>query len=146
MAQALEVTALIQSHLASGSVSDIQVILDTIDAEVQRHRIAGIIGGGAYGTTDFVAALIALQSGAPEQGFVLLDAAVDQGEYVPTNQAYLRFIYDDAAFAPILAKQKANQARERDKVLAVVCTDNPYADVWVPMESTCGGVAAANVN
>jgi len=146
MAQALEATALLQSHLAGGSVSDIEVIVDTINTEVQRHRVAGILGGGAYGTTDFVAALIALQSGEREQGFTLLDAAVEQGEYVPTNQEYLRFIYDDPAFAPILAKQKANQSREREKFFAVVCTDNPYADVWVPMESTCSGVAAASVN
>ena len=55
-------------------------------------------------------------------------------------------MYDDPGFAPILAKQKANQARERDKFLSVVCVDNPYADVWVPMESTCGDYAAANVN
>lgn len=30
------------------------------------------------------------------------------------------------------------QARERKQVLDVVCTDNPYAEIWQPSEATCG--------
>jgi tetratricopeptide (TPR) repeat protein len=142
-------TALIQASLAVGSNNtDIDVILDAMDAAVRRNRSAGIIGGGAgeYPATAFVAALAALQSGDREKGFAYLDTAVDVGEYIPLNFEFLRFIYDDPKFAPILAKQEANQAREREKFLSVVCSDNPNADVWVPMESTCSDYAAANVN
>jgi len=145
----MQATALIQASLAVGSNNtDIDVILDAMDAEVRRNRSAGIIygGGGTDAATDLVAALAALQSGDREKGFAYLDTAVDVGEYIPLNFEFLRFIYDDPKFAPILAKQEANQAREREKFLSIVCSDNPYADVWVPMESTCSDYAAANVN
>ncbi len=144
--QAVDATALIQARSASGSDADVDVILDAMNADVQRLRLAGFIGDGLSKSTDYAAALVSLQSGEREQGFAFLEAAVDQGTYIPTKLEFLRFMYDDPGFAPILAKQKANQARERDKFLSVVCVDNPYADVWVPMESTCSDYAAANVN
>ena len=103
------------------------------------RKLAAIIFTDIVGYT-------AMMAKDEQQGLALLDAAVKQGEFIPTNQEYLRFIYDDAAFAPILARQQANQARERDKVLSVVCLDNPYADVWVPMESTCSGYVEPSVN
>ena len=144
--QAVDATALIQARSASGSDADVDVILDAMNADVQRLRLAGFIGDGLFKSTDYAAALVSLQSGEREQGFAFLEAAVDQGTYIPTKLEFLRFMYDDPGFAPILAKQKANQARERDKFLSVVCVDNPYADVWVPMESTCSDYAAASVN
>ena len=46
-------------------------------------------------------------------------------------------VYDDPDFAPILAVQQDRQKRERDKFLAVVCSDNPYTTVWQPEDGTC---------
>ena len=46
-------------------------------------------------------------------------------------------LYDDPGFAPIRASQEARQARERERFLAIVCPDNPYAAVWQPAEGTC---------
>ena len=34
------------------------------------------------------------------------------------------------------------QARERNRFLSIVCTNNPYADVWQPAEETCDRFAA----
>jgi hypothetical protein len=53
-------------------------------------------------------------------------------------------LYDDPGFAPIRESQEARQAREREKFLAVVCADNPYADFWQPAEGTCERFAAAS--
>ena len=130
-------TAWIQAQLALNSDADVGVILDALGADVQRQRAAGFIGDGLYRSTDFDAALLALQSGKREQGFAFLDSAVDQGYFISTNLEFLGFIYDDAAFAPILAKQEVARTREREKFLSVVCVDNPYSDVWVPLPSTC---------
>ncbi len=58
----------------------------------------------------------------------------------------LQAIYDDPGCAPILARQEARQVRERDKILAIVCTDNPYEAVWQPAEGTCERFAAASGN
>jgi len=130
-------TAWIQAQLALNSDADVGVILDALGANVQRQRAAGFIGDGLEQSTDFDAALLALQSGQNEQGFEYLDSAVDQGYFIWTNLEFLGFIYDDAAFAPILAKQEAASTREREKFLSVVCVDNPYSNVWVPLPSTC---------
>jgi hypothetical protein len=133
----LVATALIQAQLALNSDADVGVILDALGAEVQRKRAAGIIGEGPFQSTDFDAALLALQSGQNEQGFEFLDSAVDQGYFISTNLEFLGFIYDDPAFAPILAEQEAASTREREIFLSAVCVDNPYSDVWVSLPSTC---------
>ena len=69
--------------------------------------------------------------------------ATASGIFVPRNLAYMQPIYDDPDFVPILERQKIRQARERSKVLAVVCVDNPYESVWQPEDGTCEGFAPA---
>jgi hypothetical protein len=54
-----------------------------------------------------------------------------------TSEAYLQTLYDDPGFATIRKMQESRQAQERNKFLAIVCTDNPYAAVWQPEEGTC---------
>ncbi len=44
--------------------------------------------------------------------------------------------------AAVRASQEARQTRERERFLAIVCTDNPYAAVWQPAEGTCERFAA----
>jgi len=58
------------------------------------------------------------------------------------RETYLQVLYDDPGFAPIRASQEARQKREREKFLAIVCTDNPYAAVWQPEDGTCEQFAA----
>jgi hypothetical protein len=62
---------------------------------------------------------------------------------VPTS-ATLHFA--SAACRPIRAGQEARQARERNKFLAIVCTDNPYEKVRQPTEGTCEQFAFEDVN
>jgi hypothetical protein len=63
--------------------------------------------------------------------------------FIPQREAYLQTLYDDPGFAPIRASQ---EARQRDRFLAIVCTDNPYATVWQPAEGTCERFAAVGAN
>jgi hypothetical protein len=62
--------------------------------------------------------------------------------FILPNEAYLQTLYDDPGFTPIIAGQKARQARERNRFLSIVCTDNPYEEVWQPAEGTCERFAA----
>ncbi len=55
-------------------------------------------------------------------------------------------LYDDPGYAPIRASQAARQVRERNRFLAIVCTDNPYEAVWQPAEGTCERYAEAANN
>ena len=86
---------------------------------------------------DYEEGLAEYLSGNRENGLALLDQATKDGVFIPPNDAYLQALYDDPGFAPIMARQEARQVREREKVLAVVCENNPYEAVWRPAEETC---------
>jgi tetratricopeptide (TPR) repeat protein len=81
--------------------------------------------------------LAAFLSADYEQGLTLIREAVENGYFVLPNEAYLQALYDDSGFAPVLAAQRERQKRERDKFLAIVCSDNPYEAVWQPEGETC---------
>jgi len=86
------------------------------------------------------------RAGEREKGFALIDQSVEDGFFIPQKEAYLQELYDEPAFAPIKAKQEARMARERERFLSIVCTDNPYAVVWQPSPGTCERIAAAGRN
>jgi hypothetical protein len=68
----------------------------------------------------------------------LIAKAAEEGFWIRPPSKFQQAMYDDPGFAAILEKQKARQAREREKVLAVACAaDYPYADAWQPAEETC---------
>jgi hypothetical protein len=94
-------------------------------------------------SSDYEEGLAAYLSGARDQGLKLIARAAEKGFFILPNEAYLQTLYDDPGFAPIIAGQQARQTRERKRFLAIVCNDNPYADVWQPDEGTCNQYFAA---
>jgi tetratricopeptide (TPR) repeat protein len=130
--------ALIAARQATGDEDDIGELLAAIRDNIRRFREAGIVRSSSANTiVDYEEGLAAYLAGERERGLALIAKGVDDGQFIPPNEAYLRVLYDDPGFAPILAKQVARQARERDKLLSIVCTDNPYAAFWQPAEGTC---------
>ena len=75
------------------------------------------------------------------------ESDIRHGRYFKTTEAQKHTVGEmvDRYIKEVLPEKK-DGTNQGDKVLAVVCTDNPYADVWVPMESTCSGYTAAHVN
>ena len=59
------------------------------------------------------------------------------GYWVKPPAAFQQALFQDPGFAPILERQRIRQERERRKVLAVVCENNPYAAIWQPTSETC---------
>jgi hypothetical protein len=104
---------------------------------VRRKRVAGIVRSQSFYGTDFEQGLADFMAGERKKGLELIAMGVEDGYFIMPNEAYLRTLYNDPGFAPIRAKQEARQARERNKFLDIVCTDNPYAEVWQPAEGTC---------
>ena len=138
--------SLIQSRRATDRGASADDLIRAMKDNVQELRAAGFVGEEPYWSIDYLDALVSIHSGELERGRMLAAKVVDQGVFVIPNLIVHKPLREDPEFAPVWAKQEANRRRERDKFLAVVCTDNPYADVWVPMESTCSGYAAANLN
>lgn len=86
---------------------------------------------------NYEAGIAAFLTGERERGLALIAEEVEYGKYLRLNHAYLQTLYDDDGFSPIRRMQETRASIEREKILNVVCIDNPYAAVWQPSESTC---------
>ena len=130
---AYEAAALIAIRRDAGAETGIGELLAAIRDNVRRYREAEVTNP----IVDYEEGLAAYLSGDHERGLALIAKAAEDGYFILPKAAYLQTLYDDPEFAPILAGQEARQARERNRFLAIVCTDNPYAAVWQPAEGTC---------
>ena len=138
--------ALIAARRDAGEEDKVGELVAAMMDNVRRYQEAGIVGDGRSYGADFEEGLALFLSGDHERGLALLDKGTDEGVFIRPHEAYFQSLYDDPGFAPILARQEARRDRERNKVLAIVCTDNPYAAVWQPAEGTCEGYAASGGN
>jgi hypothetical protein len=134
--------ALIAIRRDAGDEIGVDEILAAIKDNVRRYREAST----SYDSADFEEGVAAHLAGERDQSLVLIAKAADDGFFLMPNEAYLQTLYDDPGFAPIIARQEARQARERNRFLSIVCTNNPYADVWQPAEGTCERFAAEGGN
>ena len=104
------------------------------------------MGAPIFDVVDYEEGLAAYLAGEHKTGLALIAKAVEDGFIIMPWEAYLQEPYDDPGFAPIRAKQEARQVHEREKVLAIVCNNNPYEAVWQPAAGTCEQFAAAQAN
>jgi len=132
--------ALIAIRRDAGEEAEVDELLAAIRDNVRRYGEAGITQADLYVGVDFEEGLAAYLAGERDKGLALIAKGAEAGFFIPQNEAYLQTLYDDPGFAPIRASQEARQARERERFLVIVCTDNPYAAVWQPSEGTCEGV------
>ena len=130
--------ALIVIRQNSGDEDGIGELVAAMRDNVRRYHEAGITLTDHFFSVDFDDGLAAYLVGERERGLALIAKAVEDGYFVDPTHAYLQTLFDDPGFVPIHARQKARQVREREKFLAIVCTDNPYAAVWQPADETCG--------
>ena len=144
--QAGGAAALITIRRDAGEESEVGELVAAIRDNVRRYREAGIIRARPCCSADYEAGLAAYLAGERERGLALISEAVEDGFFAWQREAYLQSLYDDPGFAPIRVRQEARQARERDKFLAIVCTDNPYAAVWQPEEGTCERFVVEDTN
>jgi TolB-like protein/DNA-binding winged helix-turn-helix (wHTH) protein len=130
--------SLIAARHVDGDVEGAKRILDAWRDSIQAHRAAGVTATyeGWYGI-DYHEGIVAWYSGERQKSLHLLGKAVEDGFSIPPPSAFQRDRYEEPAFAKLFERQAAIQRRERHKVLAVVCSNNPYADVWQPMDATC---------
>lgn len=130
-----EAVALIDIRRAAGEETG--ELLTAMREYVNRLKEAGITGTNLVISVDYLEGITAYLSGERETGLSLIAQSVEKGTFILPNETYLKTLYDDPGFAPIMAQQKARQAYEREQFLAVVCKGNPYHEVWQPAEGTC---------
>jgi len=141
-----DAAALIAIRRDAGDEAGVDEILAAIKDNVRRYRETGYTNGPWYVSADYEEGVAAYLAGERERGLMLIAKAADGGFFIFPNGAYLQTLYDDPGFAQIIAGQEARQARERNRFLSIVCTNNPYADVWQPAEGTCERFAEEQQN
>jgi len=135
--EANHAAALIAIRRDAGEEAGVGELLAAIRDNVRRYREAGLTGRYWDTNVDHEEGIATFLAGEREKGLALIAKAAEDGYFILPNEAYLQTLYDDPDFAPILAGQRARQARERKRFLSIVCTDNPYEAVWQPAEGTC---------
>jgi TolB-like protein/DNA-binding winged helix-turn-helix (wHTH) protein len=140
--------ALIAIRRDADDEAEIGELVAAIKDNVRGYREAGVVKFNLISTysADYEEGLADYLAGDHEKGLALIAKAAEDGIFILPNEYYLQALYDDPGFAPIRAGQEARHARERERVLTIVCTDNPYAAVWQPAEGTCERFAAAGGN
>jgi tetratricopeptide (TPR) repeat protein len=134
------VLALMSVRRERGDEAGISELKAALKDAIRRYSEAGLVLCDVFeGCVHFDAGVSAYLDGDREDGLALIAKSIESGYFIAPNRAYLQFLYDDPAFGPILEQQTAHQTRQREKFLSVVCSDNPYADVWEPGESRCRG-------
>jgi len=139
--------ALIAIRRDAGEEAGVGELVAAMRDNVRRYRETGTVWVyGFHHSVDYEEGLADYLAGEHEKGLALIAKSAEDGLYIRPSQAYLQVLYEDPGFAPIRASQEARQARERERFLDIVCTDNPYLSVWQPTEETCERFAAAGEN
>ena len=141
-----DAAALIAIRSDAGEEAGVDELLEAIRDNVRGYHEADLTGTTLTFNADFDEGLADFLAGEREKGLALIAKAEEKGYFILPKVAYLQTLYGDPGFAPIMSGQKVRQARERNRFLSIVCTNNPYADVWQPAEGTCEQFVAEGEN
>jgi len=134
-----DILALYQVRILEGDTSGAGELLRAIHTEVENARAAGIKVTRRLSSLDFSEGIALYLEGSQAEGLRLIRKAVEDGYYLRGRDQgfYLGNLSEDPRFAPIMQIHQATKAREKARLLAVVCENNPYQSLWRPATETC---------
>jgi TolB-like protein len=137
-----DILALYDARTLAGDSLGSAELLRAIHTEVENARGAGIKVTGRLGSLDFSEGIAMYLGGRKAEGLRLIRKAVEDGYFIRGRDQgfYLGDLFEDPGFGAILEIHQATLTRERARLLAVVCNDNPYESLWRPSEKTCAEV------
>jgi TolB-like protein len=91
---------------------------------------------------DLAEAMIAAFEHNPDRAITALKSAIRRGLRIPTflDDPIFEDLWDEPRYVALQQELDAILAAERDKVLQLICFNNPAPDEWQPMPETCEGV------
>jgi TolB-like protein len=137
-----DILALYEARALAGDSLGSAELLRAIHSEVENARGAGMKVTGRLGSLDYSEGIAMYLGGRKAEGLRLIRKAVEDGYYIRGRDQgfYSGDLFEDPGFGAILEIHRATLARERTRLLAVVCYDNPYESLWRPSEETCAEI------
>jgi tetratricopeptide (TPR) repeat protein len=128
----------------AGDEAGAEEILAALRRNVRRYRDASRPQQvDIFHSVDYHEGIADYLSGNRAAGLALIAKAAEEGYWIEPPSPFQEPLYKEPQLALILERQAARQARERARVLSIVCNDNPYASVWQPTDQTCNRYAEA---
>lgn len=123
-----------------------EIIAELLD-NARGFRAAGVEAALWEESVDYQEGVALYLSGERERGSKLIARAVIDGFWMPPPGKFQKAMYQEPEIRKALQIQADRQAREREKLLNVVCdNNNPYRSVWRPMPDTCESHLTASQN
>ena len=98
--------------------------------------------GDAAGAEGLVEAMVAAFEHDPDRAIAALESAIRDGHrwWMILDDPIFEDLGKDPRFIALRQDLDAILAEEREKVLQLICFNNPVPDEWRPMPETCDGV------
>ena len=108
----------------------------------RQSHAAGRADGARNQFQDLTEAMIAAFDNNPDHAVAALKSAIQRGLRIPNyiNDPIFEDLQDEPHFVALQQELDAILAAEHDKVLRLICFNNPVPDDWQPMPETCEGV------
>jgi TolB-like protein/Flp pilus assembly protein TadD len=107
----------------------------------QSHAASGSAGVKTYGR-DYMEAMIAAFDHDPDRAIAALQSAIRRGLRwsMVFDDPIFEDLWDIPRFVALREELDAILAEDHEKVLQLICFNNPVPDEWQPMPETCEGV------
>jgi TolB-like protein/Tfp pilus assembly protein PilF len=129
--------AIVASHRQAGQTKDVEAMIELIQENARRMRVAGINTTAMDMSVDYEEGVAEYLSGNMAAAIELIGKAVDEGFFLYNNRNYMPDLYAHPQFQRIVSVHEERQAGERQRFLEIVCSDNAYSDIWQPADETC---------
>jgi len=120
-----------------GDTAAAQEVLQRLADYLQQARASGLSQTSWDSSIDYLQGRVMYEAGQETEGISLMKRGAEAGYWIRPAAIYEQDLYFDPRFKPLLEQQAERAARERAKLLEVVCSNNPYAQVWEPEPESC---------
>lgn len=122
---------------ATGDEERASQVITELLANARRYRDAGIHVTLWEESVDYQEGVALYLSGERSRGAKLIARAAHDGYWLPKPGKFQEAMYEEPEIQEALKIQANRQARERNRLLNVVCNHNPFRSIWRPMPVTC---------
>jgi TolB-like protein/DNA-binding winged helix-turn-helix (wHTH) protein/Tfp pilus assembly protein PilF len=112
-------------------------VLVAIGEEIERAREAGVYVTRRGSSLDFSEGLMLYLAGDRQAGLESITKALRDGFDIRERMPYFALLSSDPEFDRLMQIQEGHRQRELQRLLSIVCHENPYATIWQPRDETC---------